>query len=491
MEPNENNGERRGKNSGGEEIFPEFSGENAPAPQTNGAKTVENGLKSDENPENGAPVCGTKKKKRKLGKIVSTIALCLEMVAVGFFCAYASVDREIRSLIWTKNQIRKNYIEDVTDEEFYGAVFDAVNSLLDSYSQYFSAEEYKAVLESATGRWIGMGITFSTQDGEKNPRLLAIKIAGNSPAERAGIKVGTYILGFGSSQSEITESQDYTDLVAFLDSYGEGETFVLKLRDGETGTPYFKEIAMESFVENYVFYRSKTTAYSFVGANATKKQATDNPLSTLDESTAYIRLTEFNGRAAEEFALAMDVFKSEGKKNLILDLRMNGGGYMDILCEIASYFCKDAKGKSPVVAAAVYKNGRREEFKADGNKYGAYFSSDSKISVLADSDTASASECLIGCMADYGAIGFGDIYLSYRGEKARTYGKGIMQTTYPRYYLSGSDAIKLTTAKIVWPVSGKTIHGVGVTTEDGAKTVSENYEGDREIEEAIAKILGD
>ncbi|MBQ8885570.1 MAG: hypothetical protein IJY62_04310 [Clostridia bacterium] len=485
--------EKTEKTERDEVVFPEFDGEKTAV----GAPSGERFKELNEAPMDGMneDVDGSKpsKKKSKRARVLGTVALSLGIAAVSFFTGYgvyaATLDPELRSLIWAKKRIQKNYIEEVTDDEFYDAVFSGVNSLLDPYSQYFSAEEYKAVLESATGRWIGMGITFSVVDANGNDRLLAIRVAGNSPAEQVGIKAGTYVLGFGGSEETVKDSVSYTELTGFLKDYGEGEKFVLKLRDGETGEPYYRELSMESFVENYVFYRSSTTAYSFVGKNATQKEATDNVLSALDDQTAYIRITEFNGRAAAEFALAMKVFKEEGKKNLVLDLRMNGGGYMDILSEIAAYLCKDAKSASPVIAAAVYKNGKRDEFKASGNKFSSYFSADSKISVLADADTASASECLIGCMVDYGTIGFDDIYLSYRGGEARTYGKGIMQTTYPRFFFGSTDAIKLTTANIVWPVSGKSIHGVGVTPADGASTVSENYAGDAEIFEAVGKIL--
>lgn len=87
---------------------------------------------------------------------------------------------------------------------------------------------------------------------------------------------------------------------------------------------------------------------------------------------------------------------------------------------------------------------------------------------MADENTASASECLIGAMVDYGAISYGDIYLRKTDDgTAHSYGKGVMQSTYVT--LQG-DAFRLTTAQIFWP-NGKTIHGVGVTEGDGANAV--------------------
>ncbi|MDE7373288.1 MAG: hypothetical protein K2N18_04415, partial [Clostridia bacterium] len=100
-----------------------------------------------------------------------------------------------------------------------------------------------------------------------------------------------------------------------------------------------------------------------------------------------------------------------------------------------------------------------------------YYFDDARITVLADEHTASASECLIGVMIDYETIGFSDIYLHKNGKgEARTYGKGIMQTSHDDDPSGG--ALKLTTAEIFWPKSDRSIHGVGVTPNDGANAIS-------------------
>lgn len=78
---------------------------------------------------------------------------------------------------------------------------------------------------------------------------------------------------------------------------------------------------------------------------------------------------------------------------------------------------------------------------------------------LRTTGTASASECLIGCMMDYGAISYSDIYLSSRSGETKTYGKGIMQRTFASSLFGKPDAIKLTTARILWPLTENCIHG--------------------------------
>lgn len=432
---------------------------------------------------------GEPAKKRKVGKTVACVAGGIGIAAIGFFAGYftysATLDGELKSLAWVKDRIQESYYEEITDEEFYDAVFGAVNGLLDPYSSYLSAEQYADMLEEATGQWSGVGLSFSTREIEQNDRMLIVRVSGNSPAERAGIREGMYLVGFGTSQSEIVESSSYAAFTEFTAARATGEPFVLLLEDVTGGERSYATVSKESFVENYVFYRSDDSAYIFTGENATELTPDDNVLAALDAETAYIRLTQFNGEAKAQFTSAMDVFRSEGKTNLILDLRANGGGYLDILCDIASYFCKDSDAANPVVATAEYRGGRKQTFSATGNRYDEYFSSDSRIVVMADNGTASASECLIGAMKDYGAVGYEDIWLSTRNGETKTYGKGIMQTTLP--HLFAGDAVTLTTAYIYWPVSGNCIHGRGVLPEDGAHTVAENYERDAELSAVIAE----
>ena len=182
----------------------------------------------------------------------------------------------------------------------------------------------------------------------------------------------------------------------------------------------------------------------------------------------------------------MERFRTDGKKNLVLDLRGNGGGSLDVMREIAGYLCKTTE-KKPVVAIADYGE-RREKFRANFNVYNEYFTDDSRICVLADNETASASECLIGAMLDYGTITYADVCLSGLGESAKTYGKGIMQTTFYLNLLKG-DAIKLTTAQIRWPISDTCIHDRGILSSDGTKRVVKTYGGDIELIQAIAELF--
>lgn len=424
------------------------------------------------------------KKKLNWKKIWTAAGIAVLAFVCGSFATWMALDPEIRTLLTVKNKIQEEYYQEVTDEDFYKVIFGGINNqLLDPYSRYMTKEEVEASIADLDGNRIGMGLVL-TSSGE-NP-LRVVRVCGNSPAEAAGIVAGERIIGYGTTEAEITPATTFDAFSAFLQGFEEKEEFVLKLQSGDNTR--FVSVYKASYMENFVFYRSNKSAYTFMGEAAEIITEGGEPLSYLDEDTAYIDLVQFSGNAAKGFDLAMAQFKSEGKKNLILDLRGNGGGYLDTMRSIASYFCKNTTASKPVVAVADYGD-KRTSYQAYGNYYYDYFTDESSIYVLADNYTASASECLIGCMLDYGATTFSNICIAEREGISKTYGKGIMQETY-LVNLFEQDAITLTTAEIRWPVSDRSIHGRGILPEDGVKTVAENIDYDKETEKAIQELLG-
>lgn len=429
-----------------------------------------------------------KKKNRKALYAVLAAVFAVVCFFGGALCTWFSLDSEMRSLAKLKYRIQNDYYEEISDGEFYDAVFDGINEkLLDDYSWYMTADDYKAAKSEGKGNQSGIGVTLDVESESGEAQMLVILVSGNSPAAEVGVKEGDYILGYGNTEAEIVDRVVFDDFAAYIDPKATGETFYIKIKSGKDGEPRALAIRKSDFVASYVTYRTNAKSYGFTGEKADEWTESGDPLVSLADNAAYIRLTQFNGAAAEEFETAMSQFKADGKTDLVLDLRGNGGGYLDIMQEIASYFCKQSTEKKPIVAVADYGDWE-EEFKAKGNYYYGYFTDRSRVCVLADSSSASASECLLGCMLDYGAIGYGDICLSLRDGVAKTYGKGIMQTTYP-LKLFNTDAVKLTTAKIRWPVSDTCIHGRGIVAADGTKTVAESYEKDGELTAALAALF--
>ena len=426
------------------------------------------------------------KKQPKTIRAVTAIILAAACFVLGGFAAWFSLDGEMRTLIKVKYAVQKHYYQDIDDETFYDAVFSGVNNeLLDAYSRYMTADEYRAAQGDLAGQRIGIGLVFQTKDADGRDQMLVVRTCGNSPAEQAGILAGDYVIGYGAQETELTESENFADFSVFLATMYESKPFYLKVKRGDEVKIF--AITREAYVENYVTYRTKTTGYAFTGSKADVWTETGEALACLPDDTAYIRLIQFGEDTEKRFDTAMERFKADGKKNLVLDLRDNGGGYLKTMQGIAGYFCKNTTEKKPVVAVAKGKD-KEEIFKASRNVYGEYFYEDSRIYILADDGSASASECLIGAMVDYGAVNFGDICLMERNGVAKTDGKGIMQTTY--YLGVKLDAVKLTTAEICWPVSGRSIHGRGVLPEDGAKVAPTSDFGDGEIALALKALNG-
>ena len=254
------------------------------------------------------------------------------------------------------------------------------------------------------------------------------QVTGNSPADYAGLKRGMYILGFGASESDLRVGTvtDLQNLIASIKPAEDGSvTFYLQCSfDREDSEAPVKAITMKAYQASYCYYRDKESAYRFLttkqGIVADKRE---DALEELDDKTAYVALTQFTGNAAKEFKECLEMMKRNRRSNLILDLRGNGGGYMDVFVEIASYLLKDAKTGAQKVAYASFRDGSKVSYSTTSSTYSNYFTDYSSVYILADEFTASASECLIGALVDYGTVKTENIFLHEDAQGiAKTYG---------------------------------------------------------------------
>ena len=212
--------------------------------------------------------CTPDKKRKKTGYILLCILLVFLSFSGGALTFYYSLDEQMRSLIKIKSAIDGAYYEEITDEKFYGALFDVVNhQILDDYSGYLTKEEYAQQKLSAQGNQSGIGVVFLTQDADGNPQMYVQRVCGNSPAEQSGILEGDVVIGFGASKTQIEDSVYFADFSNFLKDCVVGQTFALKIKRG-TQT-LLLETSKANYVENYVFYRTSTKAYRFEGQDAT------------------------------------------------------------------------------------------------------------------------------------------------------------------------------------------------------------------------------
>ena len=430
--------------------------------------------------------------KQKIGKIAAVAALSVCLMGLAFFGGYITrtYTNPYRSLEWVIELIGKNYVvydeetgelKEFTAEDFTDAI---VAQLLDQYSAYYTAEEYTDVVDSNLGIKYGVGLYFYA--ASEDPVIA--QVAGNSPAERAGIVAGGQVtsLVYDGKTYEIGSYDDFSAALADVPYAADGSArFQISVRYPGEETDIFYELQREAYVEGEVWYRDSGSSCSFLSEEAGKDPVlteTEQPLEGLDDKTAYVKLGSFMGQAYAQFSAVMNHMKERGRTELILDLRGNGGGSMNILAGIASYLIASGDAERLNVARAEYKNGSYQDFLSETVCKDRYVPG--KIAVLADENTASASECLIGAMMDYGSMTEETLVITKNGDTARTYGKGIMQTTYVNP--TGGDALKLTTAYIYWPVSHTSIHGTGIRTAEANEIVPGGFGTDRELDRAVS-----
>lgn len=408
-----------------------------------------------------------KKKKALLSLLV--VVVC----AFSFFCGYltrsSTYQKETATIDYIISMYKKYYYEQSgVDKDVVDAFCDG---LLDQYSDYYTKEEYNVVYQVGQGIKQGIGISCYANS------LAVGKVAYNSPAERAGIRVGDVITAI-TYNGEKTLTPDYDAFIKVYDLIDENVDFTLTL--SSDGAEREVTLQRSQFIETYVRYFDTTGEYGF---NDTDKgmafvRIGDNARYDLQgkENLAVIEYTGFQATASglngsvEQMNQAMRVFKERNKTDLILDLRNNGGGKMNILCDVVSHFIDQPTGSKPLICYAQDKYGKKENYYSTSVDYAEYgFKS---IQILANAGSASASEAFIGAVLDYDSKNVASVILepTYSrvivGDRVeyvaeyRTYGKGIMQTTYEN--VTGG-AIKLTTAGLFWPLTDVTIHGVGVT----------------------------
>lgn len=328
----------------------------------------------------------------------------------------ALIEKEIDSEFYKKYD--KTKVKDMLAKAY-------VKALGDKYSRYMTEKEYAEYLEDNKGSYSGIGIVY-----EKAPRnLYRIRsVMKKSPAEEAGLKKGDVITKVEGRN--VDKGKD-----------------VLKLIKGKAGTKVKLVIKRAGKLKSYTIVRrdiKEKTVYSRI----------------VKKKFVQIRITSFGVNTATEFKKEYKKYKDKGFKNIILDLRYNGGGFLDSALAIGNMFVD--KG----TAIKVYNKSKEE----DSYEYGKG-KEDAKVVILVNKYSASASEILAVSLQENGAA-------KLVGEK--TYGKGVIQTTLP---LKSGGALYLTTLEYVSP-KGKKIHGVGIMPD----SIVHNKYSDKQLNRAISLL---
>ena len=323
---------------------------------------------------------------------------------------YSSIYSEKRFYIYPRvdklnnilNYIEKEYVDKVSKKDLVEKTIPKLLEELDPHSQYIPAKDLQRVNEPLEGNFSGIGIQFNVL----NDTLIVINTVANGPSEKVGILAGDRIV-------KVNE-----EAVAGVKM--PSDSIVKRLR-GPKGTNVSVLILRRNVDELLTFniIRDDIPLYSVDVGYIIKKDI------------GYIKINNFSSRTDEEFITKLNELRAQGLRKLILDIRNNGGGYMETAVNIADQFLGDRE-------LIVYTEGSsrgREEYRS---KPGG-LCDDIEVIVLIDEGSASASEILAGAIQD-----------NDRGliVGRRSFGKGLVQE---QKLLSDSSAIRLTIARYYTP----------------------------------------
>lgn len=324
----------------------------------------------------------------------------------------------------------------------YGAIGGMVASLGDPYTVFLTPEDNKIVQEDLNGSFEGVGI----QIGFKGTQLVVISPLPGSPAEKAGVKAGDFIIGIKDETKNIdkgTSGISLPEAVKVIRGKARTRITLVLLREAK-GDPFEVEIVRERL-------EISSLSSSYVGE---------------DEKILHVKISKFGQETFTQWQKTVQNAKGRDIKAVILDLRNNPGGYLQAAVDVASEFLK--VGSSVVIEE--HANGTKNEFKVE--RLGVFL--DKAAIVLINQGSASASEILAGALRDGRKV-------KIVGEKS--FGKGSIQE--PKQ-IDGGAGLHITVARWLTP-GGFWVDEKGldpdVKIEDNSQT-----EEDEQLQEAI-KLL--
>ncbi|MFM1932505.1 MAG: hypothetical protein RL226_1808 [Bacteroidota bacterium] len=341
----------------------------------------------------------------------------------------SSDDDNPNKLVNIINKIDEMYVDSVEKSTLIEKAINAILEGLDPHSYYISAAELAAVQEPLEGNFEGIGVEFMIQ----NDTLMVVSPIEGGPSEAAGIQPGDQIITVDGEN---------------IAGVGLTNEKVMTLLKGEKGTSVV--LGIQRFegrgVEEFTIVREKIPIYSVVAAIM------------VEDEVGYLKLTRFAKNSYEEFMAGMSKLKNQGAKSIILDLRGNGGGYLNSAIPMVEEFLKEGE-------LIVYTEGKSSPRKDYYSRINGSFS-DMDVIVLINQGSASASEILAGALQDHDrSITVG----------RRSFGKGLVQDEIA---LPDNSALRLTIARYYTP-TGRSIqrpYGEGVDYEHELDERFENGE---------------
>tara|TARA_B100001057_G_scaffold200494_1_gene201182 strand:+ start:384 stop:1520 length:1137 start_codon:yes stop_codon:yes gene_type:complete len=339
-------------------------------------------------------------------------------------------------------KINKEYVDEINQSESMDSAINGLLQSLDPYSAYMSPETFNEMQTETSGEFGGLGIEVTMESGV----VKVISPIDDTPASRAGIKAGDYIVKIEDTQVQ-----------------GKTLSEAVELMRGRVGTS----------IELTVRRKGERKAIKFnIAREIIKIQSVKTDL--LDNDIGYIRLTSFNENSSTQIEDKInDLEKSHNIRAYILDLRNNPGGLLSQAIKISDFFLENGE---IVSTKSRQSSENRKWFAKKGD-----LTDGKTIIVLINYGSASASEIVAGALKDHKrAIIIGE----------NSFGKGSVQSIIP---LKNKGAIRLTVAKYYLP-SGKSISEVGVSPDIEVNEENDEFriktETDNQLNYAIKLLKG-
>jgi carboxyl-terminal processing protease len=335
------------------------------------------------------------------------------------------------------DRVEQTYVDPVVREELEQVALDAVLEKLDPHSLFISADELAALAEPMEGNFEGIGVEFIIQ----RDTLMVVAAIPGGPSEKAGVRAGDRILTVDSvaiSGPDLTNQR------------------VMELLKGPRNTTVVVGLDRADTVKHVLLRRDRIPIHSVVCA------------ANLDGQRGYIKVIRFAQTTAEEFELAMETLADQGLNEVIVDLRGNGGGYLNAVVPMVESFLEEDD-------LVVYTEGEhvpRRTYKA--RRDGRW--KDWDIAVLVDESSASASEIFAGAIQDHD-----------RGPVIgrRTFGKGLVQEEFS---IATLGALRLTVARFYTPTGRAIQRPYGEDVDYGDDYFARYERGELFHQDSIATV---
>lgn len=333
------------------------------------------------------------------------LALLLSIAVSGIFTSSPTWAASTEQVNEVRDLLEQYHLNKPQDQNLNGEAINAmVDSLHDPYTEYFDDEQWKQFSDNLEQTFVGIGIVMTEDAG----RIYVEDVIAGSPAEKAGLLPGDTIV---SAEGKSVKGISIPELQQKLRG-GEGTTVKLGVsRDG------------------------KTITYTITRKSIQLPVATGQ---MMGDGVGYLSLSGFTSDAGDLFGKQLEKLEHAGMKSLVIDLRNNGGGYVNAAQQIAGLFLKDG-----VLAHMKDRDGKDMPLPVQGE------SKNYPVTILVNGGSASASELLAGALQDYGAA---------KLTGTQTFGKGVVQSIIP---LKSGGVLKVTVQEYFTP-NGRKVNKKGL-----------------------------